>query len=180
MSSFRAQLLAVPPLERDAWVDRTLGFAEVPDDGPSLPRDGVPYLPAPVASVLQFVERAKLGSHDVVVDVGAGVGRAALLIHLLTGARCIGVEIQPTLVRIARERASAVQFVEGDAAHCPEADAYFLYCPFSGARLDRWLDAHRARVIGCVDMPVLRREWLRAEPGDAVDLYWSSRNDKTR
>ncbi|MGV3620727.1 MAG: methyltransferase domain-containing protein [Archangium sp.] len=172
MTSFKSQLLAVPPMERDAWVDRALGFSEVPDDGPELPRDGVPYLPAPVASILEFVQRGKIDAGDVVVDVGAGVGRAASLIHLLSGAEVIAVEVQPRLVELGRRLAPSIEFVEADAARCPEADAYFLYCPFSGDRLDRWLESHRARVIGCVDMPALSRPWLRAEPGRAVDLYW--------
>lgn len=170
--SFRDALIAVPPLKRDAWVDRRFGFVEVTSDGPSLPKDGVPYLPAPVAAVLEFVDRAKLGPSDVIVDVGAGVGRAALLLQQLTGARVIGVEVQPELVALARRLTPTVEFVEADAARCPPADAYFLYCPFSGDRLERWLDSHRARVLGCVDVAELRRPWLRAEPGTNVDLYW--------
>lgn len=178
--TFRAQLLAVPPRERDAWVDRALGFSEVPDDGPGLPRDGVPYLPAPVAAILEFVERSGITAADTVVDVGAGIGRAALLIHRLTGARVVGVEVQPQLVTLGRRLAPTIEFVERDAASCPAADAYFLYCPFSGERLDRWLDAHRARVIGCVDVAQLSRPWLRFEPGAAVELYWDTRNDEAR
>lgn len=180
MTPFRSQLLAVPPMERDAWLDRALGFPELPDDGAALPKDGVPYLPAPVASILEFVDRAQIAASDVVVDVGAGVGRAAALIRRLTGARVMAVEIQPQLVSLGRRHVPDIEFIEADAASCPVADAYFLYCPFSGARLERWLDSHRARVIGCVDLPLLARPWLRAEPGVAVDLYWGARNDKTR
>lgn len=67
--AFRAALLEVPAIDRDAWLDRVLGLGETPDDGP-----------------------------DVVVDVGGGLGRAAALLHLLTGAAVVGLEIQPRLV----------------------------------------------------------------------------------
>ena len=40
---------------------------------------------------------------DVFVDVGSGLGRAAALVHLMTGARAIGLEVQPALVAAARD-----------------------------------------------------------------------------
>ena len=40
---FRSSLLAAPPRERDAFVDAAFGLGAPPEDGPQLPRDGVPY-----------------------------------------------------------------------------------------------------------------------------------------
>src|SRR5215469_14927659 len=85
-SMFRAALLSIPPTERDAWLDLVFGLGELPDDGPELPRDCVPYLPCPVDALLRMVEQASVRPSDVFVDVGSGVGRAAALVHLLTGA----------------------------------------------------------------------------------------------
>ena len=62
--SMREMLLAEPPLERDAWVNRQLGLDELADDGAELPRDGVPYLPASVDSILRFVELARPFARD--------------------------------------------------------------------------------------------------------------------
>ena len=168
----RERLLAEPPLERDAWVNRQLGLDELADDGAELPRDGVPYLPASVDSILRFVELARLGPHDVIVDVGSGVGRAAWVLHVLTGARVIGIEVQRSLVR----EVDGVEFITADAAftHPPEATAYFLYCPFSGATLERWLDAlpPRPLVIGCVDFTLPVRPWLSTRAVDRdVTVY---------
>src|SRR4029078_9775031 len=94
-SMFRAALLRVPPTERDAWLDLVLRLGELPDDGPALPRDCVPYLPCPVDALLRIVDQAPVRASDVFVDVGSGLGRAAALVHLLTGAATIGLEIQP-------------------------------------------------------------------------------------
>jgi SAM-dependent methyltransferase len=186
--SFRAALLQVPRDRRDAWVDRALGLGALPDDGPDLPRDGVPYLPCSVDVLLRAIDEARVDAGDVFVDVGAGVGRAALLAHLLTGAEAIGVEIQRHLVMAARDacarlQASGVSIVEGDAPALAEpferGTVFFLYCPFGGERLRRVLArveaSARARIapavrVCCVDLPLPDCPWLAVAPRRAGDL----------
>src|SRR4030095_16570102 len=107
--SLRAALTAVAPLDRDAWVDLAFGLGPPPDDGPLLPRGGVPYLPCPVEALLGAVELAPVGAGDVFVDIGSGVGRAAAVVSLLTGACVVGVEVQPALVLAARELAARLR-----------------------------------------------------------------------
>src|SRR3954463_7854907 len=80
---FRAALLDVPAHARDACVDSALGLAELPPDGPELPAGCVPYLPCSVDALLRVVQHAPVRATDVFVDVGSGVGRAAVLVHLL-------------------------------------------------------------------------------------------------
>ena len=95
--------------------------------------------------------------------------------HFLTGAAAVGIEIQPELVRGSRELAARlnterVSVVEGDAAnlagHITSGSVFFLYCPFSGARLDRLIDAlellaqTRAIRVCSVDLPLPSRPWL--------------------
>jgi SAM-dependent methyltransferase len=193
-SSFRAALLLVPPTERDAWLDLVLGLGEIPDDGPELPRDCVPYLPCPVDALLRMVEHAPVGASDVFVDIGSGLGRAAALVHLLTGAAAIGLEIQPGLVHLARDLAtrllvSRISSVEGDAAKLARfitvGSVFFLYCPFSGERLMVVLAAlesiARTRMIRvcCVDLPLPPCSWLTLEPPISGDLaiYRSTLHD---
>lgn len=178
---FRAGLLAVPPLDRDAWVDRVLGLDELPADGPALPAGCVPYLPCPIDALLRVVEHASVGASDVFVDIGSGLGRAAIVVHLLTGAEAIGIEIQPDLVRGARELAarivaSHVSCVEGDAAQLAGSvtigSVFFLYCPFGGERLTKVLaeleTIARSRPIRvcCVDLPLPPCSWL--VPDDSI------------
>jgi SAM-dependent methyltransferase len=173
--ALRAALARVPPGERDAWVDLVLGIDDVPADGPELPRGGVPYMPCAVDALLCAIDGAELCARDVFVDIGSGLGRAATLAHLLTGARAIGVEIQPHLVQAARQvaaraNAAGVSFVEGDAAELAGAVAdgtvFFLYCPFGGERLTKLFGeleraARRRAIRVCsVDLPLPPAPWL--------------------
>jgi predicted RNA methylase len=174
-ATFRATLASIPTAERDAWVDRVFGLAELPSDGPELPRGCVPYLPCAVERVLRALDRADVQSSDVFVDVGAGVGRAAALAHLVTGAGAIGIEIQPELAHQARElaarlNAARLAVLEGDAAELVRSvtsgSVFFLYCPFSGARLERVMNdlesiarAHVIRVC-CADLTLPTCSWL--------------------
>lgn len=182
-----AALRAVAPAARDAWVDRLLGLGPPPDDGPALPRGGVPYLPCPVEALLAIADHVPLGADDVVVDVGAGVGRAAALLHLLSGAEAIALEIQPELVRHAETLLAdlpplRLRMIEGDAV-VTLADApgtvFVLYCPFSGAILEAALGAierharTRELTVACVDLPLPPRPWLTpiAEPSAGVTIW---------
>jgi SAM-dependent methyltransferase len=170
---FRAALLEVPALARDAWVDRVLGLGALPEDA-ELPRGCVPYLPCSVDALIEIVDRAEIGPDDVFVDVGAGIGRATALVHLVTGAAAIGIEIQAALVEVARDLAgrvsSRIEHVHGDAvelaASLATGTVYFLYCPFSGERLERVLAELEAIArtrpirVCCVDLPLPARAWL--------------------
>ena len=184
-ATFRAALARIPSTDRDAWLDVLWDIDELPEDDPLLPRGCVPYLPCPVDSVLEAVQKAEVTEHDVFVDVGAGLGRAAVLVHLLAGAGCIGLEIQPELVKAARGRSAwlnlnRVRFVEGDAAELVRfitiGTVFFLYCPFSGARLDCVLDdlktiAYTRQIrVCCVGMPPLNHRWLAPMASTSVDL----------
>jgi SAM-dependent methyltransferase len=192
VARFRAELLAVPASARDAWLDLVLGLDELPDDGPALPPGCVPYLPCAVDTLLRMVDQAQLRDSDVFVDVGSGVGRAAALVHLLTGASAIGIEIQPALAHMARELAARllladrVPCIEGDAADLTRfmmiGSVFFFYCPFSGERLAKVLDdleaIARTRMLRVcsVDLPLPSREWLvrDAEPSGELAIYRST------
>lgn len=182
---FRGALRGVPTASRDAWLDAVLGLRELPDDGADLPRGCVPYLPCPVDVLLRVVEEAPVRASDVFVDLGSGLGRAAALVHLLTGAEVIAVEVQRALVDVARAlttrlRLRRVTCIHGDASRLTpriaDGTVFFLYCPFSGERLARVLadleDVARTRPlrICCVDLPLPPCPWLSREAASSGDL----------
>ncbi len=184
-ADFVATLLRVPATDRDAWLDTVLGLDEIPDDGPELPRGCVPYIPCPVDALLRIVQQAQVEASDVFVDLGSGVGRAAVLVHLLTGAKVIGIEIQTALVVAARAlaarvSASHVEYLQGDAAtllrSVDSGSVFFLYCPFTGDRLAQVLaaleDLARTKTIRicCVDLPLPPCPWLSIEGEPSGDL----------
>jgi SAM-dependent methyltransferase len=187
-TQFRAALASVSPANRDAWVDRVLEV-EIPSDE-SLPHGCVPYLPAPIDALIQIAEHADVQASDVFVDVGSGVGRATVVMHLLTGATAIGLEIQPSLVDASRELAKrvgaeGVSVVEGDAALTTGlmliGSVFFLYCPFSGDRLTKVLadleSIARTRPIRvcCLDLPLPACPWLAltSQPSAGLTIYRS-------
>lgn len=184
-AAFRAAILRIPHIERDAWLDRVLDLGELPEDDPALPSGCVPYLPCGVDALLRAVAQIPIRPSDVVVDVGAGVGRAAAFLHLATGASVIGIEIQPRLVLASRAlavrlRLTRMSILEGDApdlvAHLTTGSIFFLYCPFSGERLTKVLDAlesiarNKTLRVCSVDLPIAPCDWLVPEPPIARDL----------
>lgn len=142
-SAFRASLLAVSADEREDFVNAQLGFTELPDDARDLSPDVLLSFPSAVEEIVALVDALPLRAEHVFVDVGSGTGRAAILAHLLSGARTQGIELQAHLVEFARARAGAlgladVAFTHGDAAEMDLAgDVFFLYAPARGALLTR-------------------------------------------
>lgn len=185
---FRRELLRVAPFDRDAWVDRVLGVREIPADSP-LPKGCVPYLPCSVDAIVRVVDSISFENVARLVDIGSGAGRAAALFHLITGVSVVGVEIQPLLVRSARESArqlgfSNVSFIEGDVSNLPDGlpdgDVFFLYCPFGGERLAAVMRAiesiaHTKSVhVVTVDLPPLAQSWLEKQRIDRDVVVYRS------
>lgn len=185
LEQFRASLRALPSHARDTWLDAVLGIDGVVADEPTLPRGSTPYYPCSVEVLLRTIDVAGITQQDVFVDIGSGIGRATTLVHLLTGARAIGIEIQRDLVERARDLAetfglSQVTTLEGDATELvgrvANGTVFFLYCPFSGTGLELVLEQlagpARARPISvcCVHLPTLKRDWLELVTSDNDEL----------
>lgn len=178
-------LHAVPFGDRDAWVDELLEIDPPPPDAPDLPRGAVPYLPCGVDEIVALVQDAPVGPGDELVDLGSGLGRVAILVHLLSGARTRGVEIQAPLVDRARARCAAlgltaVSFVHANAADCElDGSIFFLYAPFNGdllARVVRRLETvaqRRSIVVAAVGLELPDVPWLAARitSSAALALY---------
>jgi hypothetical protein len=111
--------------------------------------------------------------------------------HLMTGAAAIGIEIQPRLVLASRDLTTRVgtervTVIEGDAAATPGlgmvGSVFFLYCPFSGARLANVLaeieSIARTRPVSvcCLDLPLPACSWLAlsSQPSEGLAIYRST------
>lgn len=170
----------VPRVDRDGFVDELLGIDPPPPDEP-LPQGAVPYLPCAVDDILAMASDAPVTELETFVDLGSGLGRVAILIHLLTGAPALGIELQEALV--ARSRAisaelglDGVRFVHANAADLALVGTrFFLYAPCNGSMLERLLarleQVARPIVIGAVGLE-LDQPWLSPRPGSAtLNLY---------
>jgi precorrin-6B methylase 2 len=97
----------------------------------------IPYVPTPQAIVERMLEIAEVGDRDYLIDLGSGDGRIAITAATKHGARALGVEIKPELVRLADRYAAEagvsdkVTFREQDLYKTPiaEATVIALYLP---------------------------------------------------
>jgi len=101
---------------------------------PQVDRDVV-YVPTPQAVVDAMLDVAQVKSSDVVYDLGSGDGRIVITAAKKYGARGVGIEIDPALVKQATSNAAAagvanrVKFLSGNlfTADISEASVVTLY-----------------------------------------------------
>jgi SAM-dependent methyltransferase len=65
----------------------------------------VPFIVTPDNVTLEMLKLANVGPNDYVIDLGSGDGRIVIVAAKRFGARGLGVEIVPDLVRQSRENA---------------------------------------------------------------------------
>lgn len=134
---------------QDELVGGVLPFGE-PGEAAALAPEMVFYQPTPARHVFDLLDRLALDAGDVLVDLGSGLGHVPLLTAICTGARGIGVEIEPVYVEGARAcarslRLAEARFVQGDArgADFTTGSVFYLYTPFIGTILRSVLDTLR-------------------------------------
>ena len=90
---------------------------------PSTPvekKPDVPYMPTHEKVVAEMLKVAKVGKDDILYDLGSGDGRIVITAAKEFGTRGVGVDIDPDLIREARENAvkagvaDKVKFVQQD------------------------------------------------------------------
>ena len=110
-------------------------------------------------------------------DLGAGLGRVAILVRLLVEIGVTGVEIEPAYCRHARRQAaqlglSNLDFIQADARVVDYSDGtvFFMFTPFTGsvlravlARLEALARRRPIRLCtyGNCTFPINRRSWVR-------------------
>jgi SAM-dependent methyltransferase len=77
----------------------------VPRAAPAASDVDVPFIVTPDHVTLAMLELAGVGPRDMVIDLGSGDGRIVITAARRFGARGLGVEIVPDLVRVSRENA---------------------------------------------------------------------------
>ena len=160
----------------DALIAGVLQF-ELADEAPhELPAEMAFYQPTPARHILDLLQRAQLAPEDVLVDLGSGLGHVPLLVAMGTGARSVGVELQPAYVDAAQQCArdlnlTCAAFVQSDAraADLSMGTVFYLYTPFTGSILQAVLDglhqeAERRAIRVCTFGPctptVAQQPWL--------------------
>src|SRR4029077_12367621 len=79
----------------------------------------VSYQPTPARHIFDLIGRTALTERDFLIDLGSGLGHVSLMASICSGARCIGIELEPAYVDCARKSARSlnlnnVRFIQGD------------------------------------------------------------------
>lgn len=180
-------LASLPPSARDAAVEEHLGIAGMASAASAAsPGDHlIGYHASGVASIVRALIEVPVTASDVVVDIGAGLGKVLMLTRLLTGATARGIEIQEDLAAHAHAAAARlgidIDITAGDArgaADVEDATVFFLYVPFTGPVVSEVLArlhavARRRAIVVCTLGLELEREapWLAPR---SLDSFWLS------
>jgi SAM-dependent methyltransferase len=177
-----AWLASFPPAARDAAIEEHLGIATPARCSSPPGHHLIGYHASGLAPIVHALIAIPVMPEDVVIDLGAGLGKVVLLTRLLTGARARGIELQATLVGRARAAAARlgldVHFTEADArdADIDDGTIFFLYVPFTGPVLADVLSRlhtvakHHPIVVCALGMDLQRHaSWLAPRP---VDAFW--------
>lgn len=112
---------------------------------PRLHPPDVKFVASPQSVVDAMLEMAQVTAADVVYDLGSGDGRIPITAAQRYGARGVGIEIDPTLVREANSRltgsgvADRVRFVNQDLFDADLSDATVVAVYLLPRVLDRLL-----------------------------------------
>jgi len=146
-----------------------------------------PFDPTPQEVVERMLMLADVRSSDVIYDLGSGDGRLLIAAAKKYGVRGVGFEIEPGLVKLARENArregveKLVEIRQQDflSANLSRASVVTLYLSYDGnlavrEQLNRQLKPG-ARVVSYTfdmgDWPPKIAETYRDAAGDAHSLY---------
>lgn len=141
----------------------------------------------PARVLLDLIDHVPLTAADVFYDLGSGLGQVVLLVHLLTGVRTKGVEIEPAFYTFAQQQARALAlrdatFINSDARTADYSDGtvFFMFTPFRGqllqtvlARLQQEAQQRPIRLctFGSCSSRVADQPWLRPITSDARHEY---------
>ncbi len=138
IASRRAALLRLPAVPALAALWPALpAAAQVPEPVFGTPGKDSGWIPTPAGMVEAMLEMAGISSQDTVVDLGSGDGRIPILAAKRYGARGLGIEYNPDLVKYSisvaeREGLSErVKFIQGDifATDFSHATVVTLFMP---------------------------------------------------
>ena len=110
-----------------------------------------PYEPTPYSVLQRLVDSGLIGQKDTVLDYGCGKGRVSFFLSYQTGARTIGIEYDPRMMRAALENRESAgckgEFVLAKAEEYPvpgDVTVCYFFNPFSTEILHKVM----ARILG--------------------------------
>lgn len=134
----------------DSFFDALIELTDKPAVPEQFAENKIGYVEASVEAVLRMLDVIDLDDSDLLCDVGSGLGRIPILVHLLTDRPTCGVELDPALASRAEQLAqknslSNVCLVEGSAldVDLSRVSVFSFNLPFDGEPLRQFLAAIR-------------------------------------
>ena len=171
----------------DMLINGLCHFLAMPEQTKVLEPEMVYYQKTPVRIVLELVEKSQYQKGDFFVDLGSGLGQVAILVNLLTGIPCKGIEYEPSFCGYASICAkglslSNITFVEIDArkADYSEGTVFFMFTPFRGEMMEKVLKLLKIQSVfrkikiityGPCTAQVALEDWLHFDIPKHNDMY---------
>lgn len=141
----------------------------------------------PAKVILDLMDQMEINKNDVFYDFGSGLGHVVILVHMLAGAKCVGIEIESSYCELANQNISSLNLngVTIQNADVLEVDydkgnIFFFYSPFSGKLLDDVMNklrllAMRKQIFVCtfgpITMDIAKLDWLTSRHEQMIDPF---------
>jgi 16S rRNA G966 N2-methylase RsmD len=146
-------------------------------------QDRIDYVPSEWLGLRRVFRDIEVREDDVLLDLGAGKGRAVLVAAARPFKRIVGVELSDELSAVAREnvrrclgrlRCRNIEIVTSDVLDYDIPDdvtVVFLYAPFTGTVFSRVV----AKVLASVDRNPRRLRMIYSYPTEQTALMFTGR-----
>jgi SAM-dependent methyltransferase len=168
----------------DVFLNKLLSANSINETKKELEPGMVFYQKTPARIIVELSK--KLNPGDVFFDIGCGVGQVAILVNIISDAKAIGIEFEPSYCNYAKEVASKfdlsdVEFINEDARTIDysEGNIFYLYTPFLGKMLEDVLALLQKVALtkpikiftyGPCSMKIAHHNWLSCVNGNADNV----------
>jgi SAM-dependent methyltransferase len=171
----------------DMFINGLLSDQSIPEATMEREPGMVFYQKTPARILFELAAVAELKPGDVFFDIGSGLGQAAILVNLISGATARGIEYEPAYCNYAKACASRlslsnVEFINAGAhqGDYSQGTVFYLYTPFEGLLLQDMLEilqkeaqkrTIRIFTYGPCSSHVARQGWLTCVNGNGDNAY---------
>ncbi|MET4084106.1 putative RNA methylase [Pedobacter sp. UYP30] len=142
------------------------------------------YQKTPARVVVELSK--KIDENDIFFDIGSGIGQVVILVNLISSARVIGIEFEPSFCNYAKVQVSKlnldnIEIINDDArmADYSSGTVFFLYTPFVGKIMQDLLallkkislqKVIRIFTYGPCSLTISQQNWLKCINGNADNI----------